>query len=440
MPSTDLISKSPSRTGYRWGICALLFFATAINYLDRQVLSILAPSLQKTLKWSELDYGHIVFAFQLAYAIALPAAGRLIDKVGTRLGYAIFVALWSLASMSHALARSAFGFGVARVALGLTEAGNFPAAIKTVSEWFPKRERALATGIFNSGAMFGAIVAPVIVPWIATRLGWQSAFLLLGCFDFAWLTVWWLAYRRPEDAPRLRPAELALIQSDRTEESTAKPQWSQLLRYRAVWAFAAGKFLSDPIWWFFLFWLPKFLGQQYRLDICAMRMPLVIIYGASAVGSIGGGWACAHLMARGWSLNAARKGVMLACALAVTPVCLAVKADSLFLAVGAIGLATAAHCGWMANLFSLVSDVFPRQAVASVTGIGTTAGAVGGMLLAESAGRLLQSTGSYWPLFAIASVSYSVAWLIVHLLVPRIEPLKVAESSIATKVLPVSGC
>ena len=411
------------RHGYRWGICLLLFAATAINYLDRQVLSILAPSLQKSLNWSELDYGHIVVAFQLAYAVALPAAGRLIDRIGTRAGYAVFVALWSLASLSHTLARSAFGFGVARFALGLTEAGNFPAAIKTVAEWFPRKERALATGIFNAGSMVGAVIAPALVPWIAAAWGWRSAFLVLACFDFAWLAIWWLTYRCPEETACLDPEELQYIKNDQVVETPVRLRWSQLLRYRAVWAFAIGKFLSDPVWWFFLFWLPKFLGSQYGLDLSAMRLPLMVIYAVSAAGSIGGGWVCGRLIASGWSLNAARKCVMLFCALAVVPVCLAVNAGSLWLAVAAISLATAAHCGWMANLFSLVSDVFPAQTVASVTGIGTTAGSIGGMLLAESAGWLLHRSGSYWPLFAIASGSYVLAWLIVHLLVPRIEPV-----------------
>lgn len=423
MPSSQSPCLETPRLGCRWGICALLFFATAINYLDRQVLSILAPGLQKTLHWSELDYGHIVVAFQLAYALALPAAGRLIDRIGTRAGYAIFVGLWSLASLSHTLARSALGFGFARFALGLTEAGNFPAAIKTVAEWFPRKERALATGIFNAGSMVGAVIAPALVPWIAASFGWRAAFLVLACFDFLWLAVWWLIYRRPEETVRLRPCELAYIKNDQASDAPERPRWSQLLRYRAVWAFALGKFLSDPVWWFFLFWLPKFLGTQYHLQLSAMRLPLVVIYTVSAAGSIGGGWICAKLIARGWSLNAARKGVMLACALAVTPVCVAVKVDSLWLAVAAISLATAAHCGWMANLFSLVSDVFPAQMVASITGIGTTAGAIGGMLLAESAGWLLNRTGSYWPLFVIASGSYLLAWTIVQGLIPRIEPM-----------------
>jgi len=419
-------SLSPPRIpGSRWIICGLLFFATTVNYLDRQVLSILAPSLQKGLGWTEQDYGHIVFVFQLAYAFSLLGAGRLIDKIGTRYGYAVFAACWSLASMSHALARSAFGFGLARFALGFFEAGNFPAAIKTVAEWFPKKERALATGIFNSGSMLGAILAPATVPLLAAKFGWQSAFLALGTLDFVWLGLWLYFYRRPQEKRGLDPAELAYIQSDPAEPPSEKLRWSHLLRYRGVWAFAVGKFLSDPIWWFFLFWLPKFLGKQYGLDLTAMGIPLVIIYSVSAVGSIGGGWMPARLINAGWSLNAARKAVMLVCALAVTPIFFAAKAESLWLAVALISLATAAHCGWMANLFSLASDICPKKAVASITGIGGMTGAVGGMLIAEFAGLLLQKTGTYWPLFLIAASAYIVAWAIICVLVPKIEPVKI---------------
>ena len=416
---------APSRFGYRWVICGLLFFATTINYLDRQVLSILAPQLQKSLDWTEQDYAHIVFAFQCAYAFALVGAGRLIDRFGTRKGYAAFVGLWSLASMSHALARSAFGFGVARFALGLTEAGNFPAAIKTVSEWFPKKERALATGIFNSGSLLGAVIAPALVPVIAEKFGWQSNFLILGSLDVTWLALWWIFYRRPEDKRGLHPAELAYIQSDPEEAHSAKLRWKDLLGYRGVWAFAAGKFFSDPVWWFFLFWLPKFLCKQFGLNLTAMSLPLMFIYGVSAFGSVGGGWISDRLMSAGWSLNATRKSVMLVSALAVVPVFFAAKAPGLWVAVGLISLATAAHCAWMANLFSLVSDLFPKNAVASVTGIGGMAGSVGGMLIALAAGWLLENTGSYYPLFVIAASSYVLAWIVIHLLVPKIEPVSI---------------
>ena len=424
---TSALSPAPgpvstqSGLGMRWMVCALLFFATTISYLDRQVLSILAPSLQKSMGWSETDYSNIVFAFQCAYALALPVAGRLVDRFGTKIGYALFVGLWSMASMSHSLARSALGFGFARVGLGLTESGNFPAAIKAVSEWFPKKERALATGIFNSGAMLGAIIAPAAVPILASKFGWRSTFLILGTLDITWLVVWLAVYRKPQEKKGLHPDELALIQSDAEEATTQPPPWKSLLGYRGVWAFVIGKFLSDPIWWFFLFWLPKFLGKQYGLNLSSLGLPLVVIYLISAFGSIGGGWGASFLIRRGWSLNKARKGIMLVCALMVVPVFFAAKTSSLWVAVLLIGMAAAAHCGWMANLFSLVSDIFPKNTIGAVIGIGSTAGSFGGMLIALFTGWLLQNTGTYWPLFAIASSSYLVAWTLVHLLVPRIE-------------------
>jgi ACS family hexuronate transporter-like MFS transporter len=418
-------SPTPPRTfGFRWTICGLLFFATTINYLDRQVLSILAPKLQGEFGWTEVDYGNIVFAFQLAYALAMIGAGRVVDIFGTRLGYPLFVATWSLASMAHALAGSVLGFGVARFALGITEAGNFPAAIKTVAEWFPKKERALATGIFNSGSLVGAVGAPLVIPWIALAFGWQAAFIILGATGFVWVVLWWMLYTRPEQKRGIDPAELALITGDAPDgEPKEKIPWARLLRYRGVWAFVAGKFFSDPIWWFFLFWLPKFLNKEHGLDLAGMGLPLVVIYSVSAIGSIGGGWITGRLMSSGWSLNAARKTVMLVAALAVVPVFFAASAPNLWVVVGLISLATAAHCAWMANLFSLVSDIYPTQVVASVTGIGGFAGSVGGMLIAIFTGWLLQTTGAYWPIFLTAALSYVVAWVIIALLVPKIEPL-----------------
>lgn len=407
----------------RWVVCALLFFATTINYLDRQVLSILAPSLQRDLGWSEADYGNIVFAFQCAYALALPLAGRLIDRFGTRFGYAVFVGLWSIATMVHVLARSALGFGVARFALGVTEAGNFPAAIKAVSEWFPKSERALANGIFNSGTMVGAIIAPVAVPILAARFGWQSSFLILGMLGLVWIVLWLVFYERPRQNKWIQPAELAWIEGEPEQETRQKIPWNRLLRSRGVWAFVVGKFMSDPIWWFFLFWLPKFLGKQHGLEMTSMGLPLAVIYGVSAAGSIGGGWFASRLIGAGWSLNAARKTILFGCAVAVVPVCLAAQTGSLWTAVALISLATAAHCAWMANLYSMVSDMFPHNVVGAVTGIGGTAGSVGGMLIALSTGWLLENTGAYWPLFAFASSSYLVAWCIMQWLVPKIEPI-----------------
>jgi ACS family hexuronate transporter-like MFS transporter len=412
--------------GYRWIICALLFLATTINYLDRQVLGILAAPLQKELGWSESDYGWIATAFTGAYAAGQLIVGRLMDRLGTRMGFSLAVICWSLAAMGHALARSAFGFGVARFALGLSESGNFPAAIKTVAEWYPKRERALATGIFNSGSNVGAIVAPLVVPWIATRYGWRCAFVITGATGFAWLAGWLAIYRRPEEHPRLSGAELAHIRSDPVEPMASIP-WASLLRHRQAWAFAAGKFFTDPIWWFFLFWLPKFLDQTYGISLIGLGLPLVVIYLAADLGSIGGGWISSSLIHRGWSVNAGRKTAMLVCALCVVPIALAARASNLWVAVALISLATAAHQGWSANLFTLVSDTFPRPAVGSVVGIGGFAGALSGMMIATATGYLLEWTGSYVPIFFVAGSAYLVALAVIHVLVPDLQPARLQE-------------
>lgn len=326
--------------------------------------------------------------------------------------------------MGHALARSAFGFGIARFALGLGEAGNFPAAIKTAAEWFPKKERALATGIFNSGSNVGAIVAPLTVPWIALNYGWQWAFIITGSIGFVWLAFWLALYRRPEEHPRLSKAELAYIQSDPAEPVTKIP-WLRLLPHRQTWAFAAGKFLTDPVWWFFLFWLPKFLNENHGLTLTGLGIPLVIIYVAADFGSIGGGYLSSVLIKRGWSVNAGRKTAMLICALCVVPIIFAVRASNLWVAVALISLATAAHQGWSANLFTLVSDMFPRRVVGSVVGIGGFAGSISGMLIATITGLLLQWTGSYVPIFIFASSAYLFALLVIQLLVPRLESASV---------------
>ena len=406
---------------YRWVICALLFFATSINYLDRQVLGILAEPLQQELHWSESDYGWIATAFTGAYAAGQLVVGRLMDRLGTRLGFALAVCAWSLAAMGHALARSAAGFSLARFALGISEAGNFPAAIKTVAEWFPKAERALATGLFNSGSNVGAILAPLLVPWIASTYGWRWAFLITGAIGFVWLVAWLAIYRRPEEHPRVSPAELAHIQSDPVEPMAQIP-WMSLLRHRQTWAFAAGKLLTDPVWWFFLFWLPKFLQKTHGIKLTELGPPLVVIYLAADVGSIGGGWISSSLIRHGWSVNAARKTAMLLCALCVVPIALAVRVSSLWAAVGLIGLATAAHQGWSANLFTLVSDMFPRRAVGSVAGIGGFAGSLSGMCIATTTGYVLEWTGSYVLLFGAAASAYLIALGVVHALVPSLQP------------------
>jgi ACS family hexuronate transporter-like MFS transporter len=409
---------------YRWVICALLFFATTINYIDRQVLGILAPDLQREIGWSEADYGGIVTAFQAAYALGLLGMGRLMDALGTRRGFSFAIIFWSIAAMAHALARSVAGFSFARFALGLGEAGNFPACIKTVAEWFPKKERALATGIFNSGSNVGAIVAPLVVPWITLQWGWRWAFIITGAIGFLWLVAWWACYRPPAQHPRVSAAELAHIQSDSAEPETRIP-WLTLLPHRQTLAFALGKFLTDPVWWFYLFWVPKFLNKTYGLTLDKIGLPLVVIYLAADVGSIGGGWLSSALIQRGWTVNAARKTAMLLCALCVTPIVFAPHASNLWTAVALLSLATAAHQGWSANLFTTTSDMFPRRAIGSVVGIGGMAGSIGGMFVATAAGFILQATGSYWTLFIIAGSAYLIALAIFHALVPTLQAAEV---------------
>ncbi|MCI0487294.1 MAG: MFS transporter [Blastocatellia bacterium] len=409
------------RTGhYRWVICALLFFAATINYIDRQVIGILKPTLQEEIGWNEVEYSWIVFSFQAAYALGLLAVGRLMDWLGTRKGFSLAIIFWSVAAMGHALARSVMGFSVARFLLGLGESGSFPASIKTVAEWFPKRERALATGIFNAGTNVGALVTPLIVPVITIAWGWEWAFILTGAIGFLWLVFWLMFYRRPEEHPKLSKAELAHIRSDPPEPAIKIP-WVKLFPHRQTWAFALGKFMTDPIWWVYLFWLPDFLNKRHGLGLKDFGLPLVIIYLIADIGSVGG-WLSSALIKRGWSINAGRKTAMLVCALCVVPIVFASQTSNLWVAVVLIGLAAAAHQGWSANIFTLVSDTFPRQAVGSVVGIGGMAGAIGGMLIARMVGEILERTGSYVPIFIIAASAYLLALLVIHLLVPRLEP------------------
>jgi MFS transporter, ACS family, aldohexuronate transporter len=413
--------QSVARAGhYRWYICALLFFATTINYVDRQVIGVLAPELQKNIGWNEIQYGWIVTSFQAAYAIGFLLAGRLIDRVGTRLGYALMFLIWSAAAISHSLAASVLGFAIVRFALGFGESGNFPAALKTVAEWFPRKERALATGIFNAGANVGAIIAPLTVPWITLRFGWRWAFIATGLLGVPWLVAWMRTYRQPQKHARVSEQELAYIQSD-VPEPSVRIDWLPLLAHRQTWAYFMGKFMTDPIWWFFLFWLPKFLNTQHGLSIGELGPPLVAIYVMSDLGSVCGGWLSSAFIKNGWTVNRARKVAMFVCALCVLPIVVAASVGSLWLAVALIGLATAAHQGFSANLFTLPSDMFPTRAVASVVGIGGFGGAVGGMLIAMFTGFLLQWTGSYVPVFALAGSAYLAALLVIHLLVPKME-------------------
>ena len=417
--------KRPSVGHYRWVICALLFFATTVNYVDRAVLSVLEPELEKVVGWTATQYGNVNASFTLAYAIGFLFAGWMMDRLGTRLGYSIALIVWSLAAAGHAFVDSVMGFMIARFLLGIGESGNFPAAIKTVAEWFPKQERAFATGIFNAGSNVGAIVAPLVVPTIFFYWGWQAAFLITGLAGMVWVFFWWPIYRRPQEHPRLSPAELAHIESDPPDPQVRIP-WRALLPFRQTWAFAIGKFLTDSIWWFYLFWFPKFMNDQFGVDIKTIGLPMITVYLLADVGSIAGGWQSSSLMKRGWTANAARKTAMLTCALCIVPVAAAPLVTGKWVAVLLIGVAAAAHQGFSCNLFTLTSDMFPRRVVGSVVGIGGFAGAMGGFLMNLGAGRLKDMTGNYIAMFTIAASVYLTALLIIHLLVPRLEPVKIA--------------
>jgi MFS transporter, ACS family, hexuronate transporter len=419
------IPKPSSAAGYfRWVICTLLLFGVTKNYMDRQVLGVLKTTLQHNFGWNEIDYSNLVFAFQAAYAAGMVVVGRLIDRLGTRLGYALAMVFWSLASMGHAIGSSFTSFLIARSALGFGESGVFPASIKSVAEWFPKKERALATGIFNAGSNAGAIVTPLVVPWITIHWGWRWAFIVTGALGFVWLIFWLLLYRKPEEHPRVSAAELNYIRSD-PQTPMAKIKWAKLLPHRQTWAFVMGKFLIDPIWWFLLFWIPDFLQRSHGLKLMQIGLPIMVIYLLADVGSVAGGWFSSSLIHRGKSVNMARKVTMLVCALSVVPIVFADRVEGLWGAVLLIGLAAAAHQGFSANLFTLASDIFPGQAVGSVVGIGGTAGAIGGMLMAKIVGYVLQWTGSYRVPFFIAGSSYLLALAVIQLLAPKLEPVRI---------------
>lgn len=426
---------------YRWTICALIFFATTINYLDRSVISLLKPALEKQFNWRESDYANIVIAFQLAYAIGLLGAGRIIDIIGTKSGYALSLFLWSLAAIGHAFVKSTLGFGVARAFLGITEAGNFPAAIKTVAEWFPKKERALATGIFNSGTNIGAILAPLTVPFIAEKWGWQWAFIITGAIGLIWLLFWFILYEVPSKQKRLSEEEFNYIHSDADEKTddavtdgpVAKVSWFRLLGYRQTWAFVLGKFLTDPVWWFYLFWLPAFLKAQYNIEGTASAFPIAVVYTMSCFGSVGGGYLPMYFIKRGWPVHRARKTSMFIYALSAIPVVFAqwLGSMNMWYAVLIIGFAASAHQAWSANIFTTVSDMFPKKAVASVVGIGGMAGAIGGILIAKAAGLIFDhykalgilETG-YYIMFIICGSAYIIAWLLMHFFAGNLKPVK----------------
>jgi ACS family hexuronate transporter-like MFS transporter len=425
------MSESVKIGKYRWTICALIFFATTINYLDRQVIGILKPLLESDLNIGEAEYGYIVTCFQLAYAFGMVIAGRLIDKFGSKIGYGVSVLLWSLAAMGHAFAKGGFGFGFWRALLGVSESGNFPAAIKAVAEWFPKRERALATGIFNSGTNIGAVVAPLAVPAMATAWGWQSAFIITGAIGFIWLILWFIFYEIPEKQRRLSKTEMDHIKSD-TDEAEENPKpipWVKLLKYRQTWIFFIGKAMTDPIWWFYLFWIPGWLSsvRGAGLNIKTFGLPLVVIYSSTTVGSIFGGWLSSFMIKKGISPFNARKYTMLIFALLVIPVFFAQSQGiSTWSAIALISLAASSHQAWSANIFTTVSDSFPKRAVSSVIGIGGMAGALGGAFVSILAGQLLEfykkaghvETG-YTVMFTIASCAYLLAWIIMNLFAPK---------------------
>ncbi|HWS66111.1 MAG TPA: MFS transporter [Steroidobacteraceae bacterium] len=416
---------------YRWVICALLFAATAINYIDRQTIGVLKPTLQAELHWTESSYADIVFWFQCAYAIGYLGFGPIIDRIGARLGYALAFSVWTLAHIGHGFVHSITQFASMRFTLGLGESGSFPASLKSVSEWFPQKERALAVGVFNAGSNVGAIITPLVVPAITLAWGWRAAFVATGAVTFVWLIAWLAIYRSPDAHKKLSAAELKFIRSSdepamATAMSRDRVSWLKLLTIKETWAYALGKFLTDPIWWLYLFWLPDFLSKRHSLDLKSFGPPLVAIYLLSDIGSVAGGWGSSRLMKIGRTVNAARKITMLICAVAVVPILFAQFVSQLWIAVAIIGLAAAAHQAWSANLMTLPSDMFPRAAVGSVVGIGGTAGAVGGMLMSKFNGYILGVFGSYQPIFALAGSAYLVAIVVIHVLSPKLTRVTVA--------------
>lgn len=416
---------------YRWVVCALLFFATTINYIDRQVIGLLKPTLEAEFHWSEVDYGYIVMAFAAMYALGYIIFGGLIDKVGSKMGYGISVFVWSIAAMLHAVCKTTLGFGMVRGLLGLAEAGNFPAGVKVVAEWFPKKERALATGIFNSGTSIGAVVAPIMVPWILGIYGWREAFWITGILGFIWLILWWLFYEIPSKQIRLQKPEFDFIHSDKEPEVSVnkdKLNWKQLLVLRQAWVFIVGKVLTDPIWWFFLFWLPSYFADTFDLDLTKPSLHLAVVYAATTVGSIGGGYLSSYLIKKGWPVLKARKTTLFIAAIAVTPIFLAKFATNIWVAVAIISLVTAAHQAWSTNIFTIVSDIVPKKAVSSVVGIGGMAGSIASTLFPILVGSLLayyKNLGNikvgYDILFIICGCAYLLAWVIIQLLTKRMN-------------------
>ncbi|MBR5350684.1 MAG: MFS transporter [Prevotella sp.] len=413
------------KTNIRWVVVALLFFATTINYIDRQVIGLLKPYIQEDLQWSETDYGYIVTAFQIAYAIGMLACGRLLDKVGSKLGYSIAIIVWSIGATLHAAVRSVAGFGFARAVLGLGEAGNFPAAVKTIAEWFPKKDRAYATGLFNSGSTIGAIIAPIIVVGITLQWGWRWAFIITGLLGFVWVVAWWIIYKAPHENKKVNAAELAYIEQDEEEEEMkSNVTWKELFKFKQTYAIVFSRFVTDWVWWFFLFWTPDFLNKTHGVDLKATVLPLIIIYFMSSIGGIYGGAVSSRFIKAGRTIDFARKTTILIFALLVLPLNAVPYIHNIWIVVLIIGLATSTHQAWASNIFTIVSDVYPKHVVASMTGISSVGGAIGGALASSFVGLILEWTGNYATIFMIASCMYLLAWLTLKLFVP-IKQIKV---------------
>lgn len=417
--------QAPKNQNLRWFMLSLVFLATTINYLDRQVMGLLKPVLEKEFHWDEKDYSYIVMAFTTTYAIGYLAMGRFIDRVGTKIGYAVSLIVWSLASIGHGFVKSTVGFIIARSTLGISEAGNFPAAIKSVAEWFPKKERALATGIFNSGATVGAILAPLLVPYILGHYGWRETFVWIGALGLFWILLWWRFYKIPEKSKNISKEELEYIKSDqqgKTEEQSKVPL-SELLKYKVTWTFAIGKILTDPIWYFFMFWLPAYFADVFKMDLTKPSIPLIIIYSGTTIGSIGGGYLSSYLIKKGWAIGRARSFTMLLFALMVVPVMFSKYVENMWLITIVIAFATAAHQGWGANLMTTVGDKLPNNYVSSVIGFGGMLGSAAGILFPLFIGIILDTfkkagniNGGYNIIFFIAGISYIAAWGIIWLI------------------------
>lgn len=426
---TEMTTPAPAGK-FRWAICAVLFFVITINYVDRQVIGVLKPVIEDEMGWSEVDYGNIVTSFQASYALGLLFVGRWLDRIGTRRGMAIAIAMWSLAAAFHAGARTVLQFILARIALGISEAAAYPGAVKSVAEWFPRKERALGVGILNSGANVGVLLTPIIGLWVAHEHGWRAAFLVTGLLGFVVLALWIWLYRTPAEHKKLTAEERAYIESDGEDVAGEPLKWREALRHRQAWAFIAGKFFTDPVWYLFLFWLPDFLKKTQGMELfpkgnsgilATIGPALIGVYLLADVGSIAGGWVSSHLIKRGWSVNGARKVTLLGAAICAVPLVVVVDAPSIGAAVLIIGLATAGHQAFSANIFTMISDMYPRRAVATIAGMGGCAGSIGGILMAQATGWTLELTGSYLPLLIYAGGAYLLALFIIHRLVPNLE-------------------